>query len=79
MQDPRWAHQKHIIKLISEGIVNPNQFAEILGDEPHHHRNMVLEEINNRMGPSSHKIGKKRLKKKWTYTPQYYWVTYICR
>jgi hypothetical protein len=66
-----WSHEPHIQSITSAGLITPNEWADAFFDPDHLHHHLISFEINN----ANHRIQNYILKYKYTYCPQYYWIS----
>lgn len=66
----KYYYEPSIRYLLKNNINTPEKFIRILMNPSHIEHNNVLRVIKNNI----HVIGNKKLKLKWTYSPQYLWI-----
>lgn len=65
----KWNHLENIKVLLKNNINTPDKWITIWKNKNHPQHKILMEEIYNK----SHKLGNKKIKYKWTYTPQVKW------
>jgi hypothetical protein len=65
----KWKHEQQIKKLIKNKIDTPDKWITIWKNKNHPHHNILMDEILK----NEHFLGNKKIKYKWTYTPQKEW------
>lgn len=65
----KWKGLKTMKELIKNKIDTPDKWISVWKNPEHPHHSLLMKEIKNKR----HRIGKKKLKYKWTYTPQHFW------
>ena len=65
-----WSSEPEVRRLIDLGLTDHNDMIDAFRDPQHQHHSAICDEILNR----DHRIGKRLLRYKWTYTLQHEWV-----